>query len=469
MAAPAQTARAAPGPVVAPVPGPAAAPVPPVVRRAMAWPRRATRTAPARLRTAAVLLTALVLAFGALTAWQAAARARAAGQVVSHSQPLSQNAAEIYRSLADADATAASAFLLAGDAPQAVRDRYHGDLDTAARLLAEAAARAGSSSEAQQWVATLNRQLPQYAGLVETAGADDRQGLPLGGAYLRYASGRMQDTMLPAAQHLAAVEAGRLDGDYRAADSFPWAALALGLLTLVVLVRCQVLLLRRTNRVFNPGLLGASAAVLAALAWLTAGSLSARSGLADSRANGAVPLRTLDQARIEALQSHTAENLDLVARGASGTYTRQWSALTASLAGPPAADGVNGGGRSGGTLARARSGAPGEAAAALAEAQTLFAAWDDRHRTAARSNEQGDYDAALHATVGGTDASAESAFTALDQQLARAATAEQAAFTHSAKGTDGVLDAVAAGSAVLAVLAAAGVLRGLGRRLAEYR
>ncbi|MFB7664469.1 hypothetical protein ACFC1R_11080 [Kitasatospora sp. NPDC056138] len=407
-----------------------------------------------------------MLAFGTLTAWQATGRARAADQVVSHSQPLSQNAAEIYRSLADADATAASAFLLAGDAPQAVRDRYRTDLDTAARLLTEAAARTGSSSDAQQWVATLNRQLPQYAGLVETAGADNRQGLPLGGAYLRYASKQMQESMLPAAERLAAVEAARLDGDYADAGAFPWAALVLGVLALAALVLCQVLLLRRTNRVFNPGLLGATAAVLAAVLWLATGSLSARSDLTDSREHGAVPLRTLNQARIEALQSHTAENLDLVARGASDTYTTRWAALTGALAGPPAADG---GSRTGGTLALARTGAPGGADAALARAQDFFTAWDGHHRAAARSNEQGDYDAALRTTVGTSDDSAESVFTALDQQLARAATAEQTAFTRSAKGTDGVLDAVAAGAAVLAVLAAVGVIRGLGRRLAEYR
>ncbi|MFD0569815.1 hypothetical protein ACFQ0T_11880 [Kitasatospora gansuensis] len=79
--------------------------------------RQLTGTAPARLRAAGVVLTTLVLLFGALTAWQVSVRAKAAGQVVTHSQPLSQDAAEIYRSLADADTTAASAFLLAGDAP----------------------------------------------------------------------------------------------------------------------------------------------------------------------------------------------------------------------------------------------------------------------------------------------------------------------------------------------------------------
>ncbi|WP_344463913.1 hypothetical protein [Kitasatospora kazusensis] len=426
-----------------------------------------TDTAPGRLRLATVLLTVLVLAFGALTAWQVGARSQAAGQVVSHSEPLNQDAAEIYRSLADADTTAAGGFLLAGDAPQAVQDRYRNDLATAGRLLAQAAARTGSASGAQQWVSQLNQQLPQYAGLVETARANDRQGLPLGGAYLRYASTLMQGTMLPSAQKLADVESGQLDGDYADARSLPWASIGLGLVALGALVLCQVLLLRRTNRVFNPGLLGATASVLVALVWLVFGTVSGGLDLSDSRSHGALPLRALNQARIEALQSRAAENLDLVARGASDSYTKTWTTVTALLAGP-AADGKAR--TQGGMLDRARAGAPAEAGAALAQARAQFVAWDTRHQSAAASNNAGDYAAALRTTVGspGTDSS-DSAFNAMDQQLARAAAVEQAAFRSAAQDVDGSLGILAAGVALLAALATAGVVVGLGRRLAEYR
>ncbi|MFJ9518717.1 hypothetical protein ACIRPK_10675 [Kitasatospora sp. NPDC101801] len=427
--------------------------------------RELTGTAPARLRAATVVLTALVVLFGALTAWQVSVRARAADQVVTHSQPLSQDAAEIYRSLADADTTAASAFLLAGDAPAALRQRYEGDLATAARLLAQAAARTDASSEAQRWVAELNQQLPQYAGLVETARANDRQGLPLGGAYLRYASKQMQGAMLPAAQKLADAENRRLDQDYAAAGAFPWTSLALGLLTLGMLGWCQLLLLRRTNRVFNIGLLSASAAVLAGLLWLTVGTVTAGMDLDDSRSHGAVPLRVLNQARIQALQSRAAENLDLVARGGSDSYDKDWGRYSAELAGDPVADGKTR--TAGGSLEVALLDAPKDARSALEQARKLFPAWDAKHQAA----EQGDdYAAAVKAVVGpgGTDTS-EAVFAALDEQLGKAAAAELAVFDRSAKGVAGGLTGLAVGAAVLALLAAAGVTVGLGRRLAEYR
>ncbi|MER5865307.1 hypothetical protein [Kitasatospora sp. NPDC002040] len=427
--------------------------------------RQLTGTAPARLRAAGAVLTALVLLFGVLTAWQVSTRAAAADQVVTHSQPLSQDAAEIYRSLADADTTAASAFLLAGNAPPALRERYEGDLATAARLLAQAAARTDASSDAQRWVAELNQQLPQYAGLVETARANDRQGLPLGGAYLRYASKQMQGTLLPTAQRLVEAENRQLNSDYTAAESFAWTAFGFGVLTLGALVWCQVLLLRRTNRVFNLGLVGASAAVLATLLWLVVGTFLAQLNLGDSRTHGADPLRVLNRARIEALQSRAAENLDLVARGGSDTYDQDWLKYTTALAGDPAKR--DGGRILGGTLSDARMNAPRDAVLALDQAAKLFPAWSARHKAA----EEGDnYAAALQAVVGpeGTDTSA-AVFAAMDEQLGKAAAAELAAFEDSAQGVDGGLTGLAVGAGVLALLAAAGVTVGLGRRLAEYR
>ncbi|MFF2626503.1 hypothetical protein ACFVUN_12115 [Kitasatospora griseola] len=423
--------------------------------------RRAAATPPGRLRAAGAVLAALVLLFGAVAVWQSAHRSRAAGQVVSVGGPLSQDAAEIYRRLADADATAAAGFLLAGNEPAEVRARYQDDLATAARLLAEAAGRSGDSAESQSALAELNRQLPRYAGLVETARAVDRQGLPLGGAYLRYASDLMQGTVLPQAQRLADAESAGLDADYRTAGAVPWTALALGVLALAALVRYQVLLFRRTNRVFNPGLLGGSLAVLAALLWLLAGTATASGDLAGSRSYGTRPLRELDQVRITALQAHTAENLDLVARGASDKYTKQWDGLAAALDADV---------RTPGSVTRLVAGADPATIGPLTDAATAYRQWQDRHKDAAAKNSAGDYEAALQRTLtaGGAD-TADAAFRAADGKWAAAAQTEQDAFARRAGGVDGVLAGQAVAAGVLSVLGAAAVLRGIGRRLAEYR
>ncbi|WP_035842124.1 hypothetical protein [Kitasatospora azatica] len=416
--------------------------------------RSATRTAPGRLRLAAVGLVVLVLGLGALTGWQATARTDAADQVVTHSQPLSQNAAEIYRSLADADTTAAAGFLLAGNEPREVRQRYQDDLANAAQLLSQAAARSTGSPLAQTLVSRLNQQLPVYSGLVETARADDRQGLPLGAAYLRHASEMMQTQLLPAAQQLSDAEVARMDQDYGDAEATPWAAYVFGVLTLVALVWLQLVLFRRTNRVFNFGLLGATAAVLATLVWLTAGVLAANSSLDDSLAHGATPLKALNLARVDSLQARTAENLNLVARGSTTAYADQW---TASVKADTTA------------LADAQKLAPGDAAARIKAARDQFTLWTKKHDAAGAKNDNGDYQGALDATVGTGGDSTQPVYQSLDQDLADAVKVEQADFLSAAKDGRDATGAVTVGVGVLALLGAAAGLTGLGRRLAEYR
>ncbi|MFE6750439.1 hypothetical protein ACFVGM_31625 [Kitasatospora purpeofusca] len=429
---------------------------------------RATRTAPGRLRLAGALLAVLTLAFGALTAVQVNSRAAAAQRVVDNSQPLSQAAADINRSLADADATAATGFLLAGAEPRAVRDRYEQDLRTASQLIAESASRLPGSSALGEVLSRLNQQVPVYAGLVETARANNRQGYPLGGAYQRYASEQMRTVLLPAAAQFSAAENAQLAADMKAARATPWAGYGLGLLALTGLVWVQLTLFRRTNRVFNIGLVAATASVLAAVLWLTVAANGAATALARGDREGGVPLRALNAARVDVLTARLAENLHYVARGSSGVYADLWSKTTEHLfTSDPGRD------TGPGTLVQAQSLAPREAGAKLAQAMADYQQWRERHTAATKLENDGDYQAALDATVTAREAdapkTAEAAFAATDRELAEAAVLEEGEFRDAALGVDGDLRTAAAAIAVLGLLAAAAALGGLGRRLAEYR
>ncbi|GAB7180585.1 hypothetical protein ATKI12_0416 [Kitasatospora sp. Ki12] len=441
-----------------------------VVTGARARLAQATRTAPGRLRLAGVVLAALTVAFGGLTAWQLETRAEAADRVVSYSQPLSRDAAEIHRNLADAATTAASGFLLAGAEPKAVRDRYEQDLATAARLVAEAAARTTSTSPAQDSLARLNQQLPSYAGLVETARADNRQGIPLGGAYLRYASEQMQTVLLPAAAELATAENNELAADYAAAKSVPWGAYGLAVVVLAALAWVQLTLFRRTNRVFNIGLLGATAAVLAGALWLTVTGLTTNAALKSSDREGATPLRALNAARVDVLTARLAENLHLVARGSTTKYADQWTKATEHLEAAGARDAPLE--RRAGSLPEAVRLAPPAAEASVRGAAEQFDLWRDRHDAARKLEvDNADYQGALDATVtadAGTP-TADAFFNSTDRALAQAADIEQDRFKRSAEGTGGDLRTTAVAAALLGLVAAAAALRGLGRRLAEYR
>ncbi|RAG82777.1 hypothetical protein DN069_25775 [Streptacidiphilus pinicola] len=418
-----------------------------------------TGTPPRRLQTTSVLLALLALLFGVLTVWQVSSRSTAADNVINHSQPLSNDAAKIFRSLADADTTAATGFLQAGQETAAVRTQYSDDIATASQLLTQAAAQSGSDDPGQQWITKLNAQLPTYAGLVETAKADDRQGIPLGGAYLRFASAQMQNQMLDEAQSLYQAESSRLDNDYADARSLPWAALGLGVVLLALLVRAQIRLFHRTNRVFNLGLVFATACATVALLWLGVGQSISASYLSDSDSKGAAPLQMLNQAEIEALKCRAAENLNLVARGSTTAYETAWDAESKKLAG------------AGGYLAQAQQMTSGDAAAQgeVNAAVASFHTWQSRHDVAHTANQGGDYGTAVSDTIGSGSGTIDAAFTSLNSSLSAAAANEQAQFTSLADSARSATSLLAPGAGVLTVLAAAGVVVGVNRRVAEYR
>ncbi|WP_201300565.1 hypothetical protein [Streptomyces sp. HF10] len=459
---------AQPGP---PAPAPSHAPHPPRAPR----PRRtafaegaeklraAATTEPGRLRIIGAVLALLVVAFGAATAWQSSERAAAADDVLHRSQPLSSGAADIYRSLADANTAASSGFLAGGQEPAATRDRYEKDISAAASGLVTAAANAEPGSASEATVARLNRLLPEYKGLVERARTYNRQGYPVGGAYLRYANEKMQTQMLPAAEDLYTKENARLDADYGDATPYPWAAIALGVLTLAGLAWAQRRDYRRTNRVLNPGLVAAGGATVVALLWLTAGHTVARSELTGSYDHGIRSLTVLHDARIASLKARGNENLSLVARGAETVTVdgRQYDTYSYDFDKDMTVLGKG--------LDRAERLADDSGGTApVKSAETGAALWKQRHTAARTSDENGDYQQALDKVIGAKGTTGE-CFDGVDRDLARAIGHEQAEFQRAAAAGRDAMTGLPVGAAALAVLGAAGALAGIGRRLSEYR
>ncbi len=202
--------------------------------------------------------------------------------------------------------------------------------------------------------------------------------------------------------------------------------------------------------------------------WLTVAATGASTALARGDREGGVPLRALNAARVDVLTARLAENLHYVARGSSGAYADLWSKTTEHLfTSDP------GRGTGPGTLVQAQSLAPREAGAKLAQAMADYQQWRERHTAATKLENEGDYQAALDATVTAREAdapkTAEAAFAAADRELAEAAVLEEGEFRDAALGVDKDLRTAAAAIAVLGLLAAAAALGGLGRRLAEYR
>ncbi|AWL38434.1 MULTISPECIES: hypothetical protein [unclassified Streptomyces] len=423
--------------------------------------RAVATTEPGRLQVIGAVLALLVVAFGAVTALEVSGRASAADDVVTRSQPLSADAADIYRSLADADTMAASGFLAGAEEPEDVHAQYEEDIREASRLLVKAAAGTDASSSSAGEIRTLNELLPEYAGLVERARANNRQGLPLGGAYLRYANQKMTNDLLPAAERLYAAETGRLSTDTADARRWPFLALGAGVVALAALVWTQRRAYRRTNRVFSRGLLAATAAASVVLLWLAVGHTVARAELRAAMTHGQESLDVLNKARINSLKARANENLTLVARGAvltaDGTqdkYETDYGAGMKAL------------GEQLTTAGRLADDSRGREP--VARAADAVSEWQERHRRARSTDDQGDYDGALKQIIGAKDSTGES-FALVDEALEEALGQEQSEFTGAAKSGRGALGGLPVGAGVLAVLGAVAAIAGINRRLSEYR
>ena len=108
-----------------------------------AWLRERLTTTPGRLRLVAGLLAVSVIVFGVIAATAAGDRRQAAHAVATQTEPLLVQADQLYSSLSDADATAATTFLTGGLEPIARRERYLRDLRTASDLQRILSLRAG--------------------------------------------------------------------------------------------------------------------------------------------------------------------------------------------------------------------------------------------------------------------------------------------------------------------------------------
>ncbi|QUF05022.1 hypothetical protein KCV87_02535 [Actinosynnema pretiosum subsp. pretiosum] len=402
------------------------------------------RTTPGRLTLLALALAGLSLLVGLLTAQSVQRRTDALSVLADQTEPLAYAAQEVYRAMADADATAASAFLSGGVESPQLRQRYEDDIARASSALSaatDAPTRAGPLADE---IDTLAQQLPVYTGLVETARVHNRQGNPVGAAYLREASELMRGTLLPAAHDLHRAQSDATASELAAAGVLPWTELLLGGVLLSALAGAQRYLFLTSNRLLNIGLVVASAASVIALMWSLVASLVV---VADTGA-GQTAARQVDvlaQARITTLSARGDETLALVTRGGGATaYEDGYRRLDGELEE---------------LLAQAHAGDAGEHHRRWQRAHAMLRAADDR----------GDWEGAVDLALGTGSEGAASAFDALDRDLVDALVAARTEANGAVASARGALGGAVDVVAFLSAIAAFACLAGVWQRLKEYR
>jgi hypothetical protein len=415
-------------------------------------------------------LVILSLAWGVLAGLTAEQHASAAADVIAVSEPLSLDAEQIYQSLSDADATAASAFLSGGLEPAADLQRYNADIaqaairiEAASALLGTSAARTQSPGHPNQQastagsatgddLATLSAGLPVYADEIGTARADNRIGYPLGAAYLREASNMLRGTLLPAASDIYTKENGLLTSASAQATGLPLLVVTLvfGLGAGYLLYRSWRWLTRRSHRRVNYGLLVAAVAGAVSLVWLAGAFAIGRTELLHAQQQGSAPAEAFARADVAALQAHADESLTIIDNTGDDSYQQDFIAQQKLLGPGP------------GTLLAAVQATGGDSRAAAADAQ----AWYRAHAALRSLDDSGHHTAAVQSALEGQAAAT---FARLSADLGNGIDTHQAVFASDARGGRDAFTGLAVGMIVASLIMAAGCAWGLNRRLAEYR
>ncbi|MBH0780418.1 hypothetical protein IT779_29515 [Nocardia sp. NEAU-351] len=402
--------------------------------------RRFAATTPGLLIALAVVTVTLCLLAGITGADQLGAKVSRHERVLAHTEPVAFAAQRLYVALSAADAAAAEAFLSGGIESPQVRARYQQALADAAAALADATVGA-SDERTGQIVARIAADLPAYTGLVETARANNRQGFPVGSAYLREASALMRDSLLKNAEALSGDRFAAVRADQRDIAAVPGTTVALLALALLACALGSWLLVRRTNRWANPGLLVAAGAALAALLWILASGAIAAAALDNDDSGPSRRFETLARARILAQQARTDETLQLIVRGDIAQGEQSYAEHVGDL------------------RAMLDTGSPAAAELGM---------WVEGHRTQVAAYRAADYNAALRQAIGTDATSSATRFVAVDTAIGADLTAVRADLRERVDDAGDALSWSPMVTLLLMSVAAVAVVVGLWPRLKEF-
>lgn len=314
-----------------PLRAPTTAPSPPPAQTSGGGTASST---PTRLRTLQVLVAISCLALGLALIVSASTRS---GQIdqAERASDLVVATQDVRSALGRADAASVNAFLAGGVDQPEQRLRYSTALEDAGVALQRAGSAAGpgpaaapttaapttAATNAAAAVSELQRLLPIYSGLIETARANNRQQLPLGAAYLRAASQLLRTEVAEQLGLLrVAGDESLREVDQDIVGGFGPIPLALVVVVLGVFVGTQRWLAVRTRRLLSPGLLGAGLVLLAGLVWVATSIGNSAQAAAAASAGGYDRLSALTAIRADAFDRQASSTFALVDRGARDSF-----------------------------------------------------------------------------------------------------------------------------------------------------
>jgi hypothetical protein len=361
----------------------------------------------------------------------------------------------IHTNLVAADASATNAFLVGGLEPRASRVAYERGIARASTTLADAAAH--DRDQAAE-LGRVNDALSRYTGLVESARANNRQGFPVGVAYVKQASALLHDDVLPRLIRLVDDGQEQVARAYGRGGSAPAGLWFGAALAIAAVLAASGWLASATRRVLNLPLAAAGIVVVVTFlagAFLLSSSLGRAHDVRDGSYAAAVSLAS---ARIAAFDAKSAESLTLISRGSGQAFEDRFLTQLATARTQAArADRIGFG----------AGDSPGGGGAVSDELEAYLAV----HKTVRTDDDEGRYDEAVAIATGPGDKATTSngSFAAFDRASGDALDEASASIAAGLRTARRPLGLLRWSLLVAALVAAVASWRGVAIRLQEYR
>ncbi|MEM7275158.1 MAG: hypothetical protein AAF547_18900 [Actinomycetota bacterium] len=284
--------------------------------------RAQTRSTPAFLRQWNVILLILVAAFAVVGSIAALVMRSASDTTAANTAPALIGVQDLFASVAEANAAATAAFLstsTTGAEDRVNRNLYLDAIRRASGQTEEVSAIIGPDEEAHDALKEIGFSLNTYSGQIEAARVANANDLPNADTQLREALRIIQVDVADSVATVTARGQSQLESERTTGRLLAWLSIGLGVVTVLALLRVQLGLYRRTNRVFNPLLVLATVLVATVLGYLTVGPSTRALALDSASTGGYDAIATTSELQTTAFDLQSLLSLEILDSGTGRT------------------------------------------------------------------------------------------------------------------------------------------------------
>ncbi|QNP92502.1 MULTISPECIES: hypothetical protein [Corynebacterium] len=410
------------------------------------------RTTPGKFTIVSFILVVAILAAGLAVGLSADSRQTSLNSLVTRTEPLSNDAQELFNSLSVADSAITTGFLQKSGSNPAAKATF----DDAITDASGAVVRAGHGitnveSREMELILSIQENLPQYMHLVAMAEANDRQLNPIGASYLTQASALMQRTMLPAAEELYTTTSSTLSKEQDRLVAPMWFPLTGLFAAVAMLFLAQIWLTAKTNRRINIGWFLAFSLMLIATLWSTISSAVVWYQGTQAVQSSVQPLEKLTQVRISVQQARSQEALGLIQRDYDERAQQKFSERILAIDK---------------TLVDLRDEV--DMPSHIDNAREALRQWDHTHASMVAQIREGDYQRAISVSMAEEAGEGPKSFTTLDEDLQNLISITREDLQHVLIGGRVAAARISMVVVIMTILAALLVVLGIRPRMQEF-